>query len=42
MKFSELDQMTISRAVFWAFILEFVTRSLNLGIPALEDGLFVN
>ena len=34
--------MAISRADFWFFITELVTRNPNLGIPALEDGLFAN
>ena len=34
--------MAISRADFWSFITELVTRNPNLGIPALEDGLFAN
>ncbi len=34
--------MTISKAVFLSFITELVTRNPNLGIPALEDGLFAN
>ena len=34
--------MAISRAGFWCFIFELVTRNPNLGIPALEDGLFAN
>ena len=34
--------MAISRADFWSFINELVTRNPNLGIPALEDGLFAN
>ena len=34
--------MAISRADFWSFIIELVTRNPNLGIPALEDGLFAN
>ena len=34
--------MGISRADFWSFITEFTTRNPNLGIPALEDGLFAN
>ena len=34
--------MTISRADFWSFITELVTRNPNLGIPAREDGLFAN
>ena len=32
--------MAISRAGFWLFIIELVARHPNLGIPALEDGLF--
>ena len=32
--------MTISNADFCSFITELVTRNPNLGIPALEDGLF--
>ena len=32
----------ISRPDFWSFSTELVTRNLNLGIPALEDGLFAN
>ena len=34
--------MTISKRDFWSFINELVTRNPNLGIPALEDGLFAN
>ena len=34
--------MAISRADFWCFIIELVTTNPNLGIPALEDGLFAN
>ena len=34
--------MAISRADFWSFITELVMRNPNLGIPALEDGLFAN
>ena len=34
--------MAISRADFWYFIIELVPRNPNLGIPALEDGLFAN
>ena len=34
--------MAISRGDFWSFITELVTRNPNLGIPALEDGLFAN
>ena len=34
--------MAISRADFWSLIIELVTRNPNLGIPALEDGLFAN
>ena len=34
--------MAIARDVFWSFITELVTRNPNLGIPALEDGLFAN
>ena len=34
--------MTISRVDFWSSIIELVTRSSNLRIPALEDGLFAN
>ena len=34
--------MAISRGDFWSFIIELVMRNLNLGIPALEDGLFAN
>ena len=34
--------MAVSRADVWSFITELVTRNPNLGIPALEDGLFVN
>ena len=33
--------MAISIADFGSFIIELVTRNTNLGIPALEDGLFV-
>ena len=42
MKFSELGRMAISRADFWFFITELVTRNPTMGIPALEDGLFAN
>ena len=34
--------MAMSRADFWSFIIDFVTRNPNLGIPALEDRLFAN
>ena len=34
--------MAISRVDFWYLIIESVTRNPNLGIPALEDGLFAN
>ena len=34
--------MAISRPDFWFFIIELVTRNPNLGIPALENGLFAN
>ena len=35
--------MAISRTDFWSFIIEeLVTRSSTMGIPALEDGLFVH
>ena len=34
--------MAISRPDFWSLIIELVARNLNLGIPALEDGLFAN
>ena len=40
MTFSLLGRMAISRGDFWSFITESVTRNPNLGIPALEDGLF--
>ena len=30
------------KADFWSFITELVTRNPNLGIAALEDGLFAN
>ena len=42
MKFCENGHMAISRVDFWSFINELCMRSPNLGIPALEDGLFVN
>ena len=29
-------------AAFWSFITEFTTRNPNLGLPALEEGLFAN
>ena len=32
--------MAISKADLGSFIAELVTRNPNLGIPALEDGLF--
>ena len=32
----------MSRADLLSFITELVTRNPNLGIPALEDGLFAN
>ena len=32
--------MAISRAGFWSFITELVTRNPNLRVPALEEGLF--
>ena len=34
--------MAISKVDFWFFIIELDTRNPNLGIPALEDGLFAN
>ena len=34
--------MAISRADFGSFITELVTRNPTMGIPALDDGLFVN
>ena len=34
--------MANARADLWSFIIELVTRNPNLGIPALEDGLFAN
>ena len=34
--------MAISSSDFWSFASELVTRNPNLGIPALEDGLFAN
>ena len=34
--------MTISKVDLLSFITELVTRNPNLGIPALEDGLFAN
>ena len=34
--------MTISKAEFWSFFTELVTRIPNLGTPALEHGLFAN
>ena len=34
--------MTISRVDFWSFLTELVMTNPNLGIPALEDGLFAN
>ena len=34
--------MANSRADFWSFIIELVTRNPNLGLPPLEDGLFAN
>ena len=34
--------MAIFGAVCLFFIIELVTRNPNLGIPALEDGLFAN
>ena len=34
--------MGISRVDFRIFITELVRRNPNLGIPALEDGLFAN
>ena len=42
MKPSKNAYMDIYRADFWSFIIEFTTRNPNLGIPALEDGLFAN
>ena len=42
MKFSYLGRMAISRVDFWSFITELVTRNPTMGIPTLEDGLFVN
>ena len=34
--------MAISRGDFCSFIIELAARNPNLGIPALEDGLFGN
>ena len=34
--------MTISRADFVSFITAMFMRNRTMGIPALEDGLFVN
>ena len=34
--------MAISRVDFWSFITELVARNPNLGLSALEDGLFAN
>ena len=34
--------MAISKADFLSFITESITRNPTMGIPALEDGLFVN
>ena len=34
--------MAICRADFWSFIIELVARNPTMGLPALEDGLFVN
>ena len=34
--------MAISKADFWSFIIELVTRNPNVGIAPLEDGLFAN
>ena len=42
MKFYKNAYMAISRADFWSFIIQFITRNPHLGIPALEDGLFAN
>ena len=42
MKFSYLGRMAISRADFWSSIIAMCMRNRTMGIPALEDGLFVN
>ena len=34
--------MAISRVDFWFFIIAMYMRNRTMGIPALEDGLFVN
>ena len=34
--------MAFSSVEFWSFITELVVRNPNLGIPALEDGLFAS
>ena len=34
--------MAISRTDFWFFITAMITRNRTMGIPALEDELFVN
>ena len=34
--------MAISMDDVWSFITELLDRNPNLGIPALEDGLFAN
>ena len=34
--------MAISRDDFWSFITELIMRNPNMGIAALEDGLFAN
>ena len=42
MKFSYLEPQTISRDDFWFFIIAMCMRNRTMGIPALEDGPFVN
>ena len=42
MKFPQIIYMAVSRLDFWFFIIELVTRNPNLGIHALEDGLFAS
>ena len=42
MKLSELGHMAIPTANFWSFITELIMRNQAMGIPPLDDGLFVN
>ena len=41
-QFCYFERMAISRADFWFFISAMCMRNRTMGVPALEDGLFVN